>query len=588
MNSTLINELIDTNDIKVLKECIKNREKLKLSIDQIIEVIKKSNDINFIRKCIFNKKEFDFLSMHIFDIIKDLDDKNFIKECICSNKKLKLQPYMIKYLLEKLEEPEFTKKCIENYEKLEINYFAISGFIKRLKDEKFTVKCIFNKKLNLISSDIKTLIASLKKDENIKKCILNAKKLNLSSDDIEELILLQKDKDFIKKCILNAKKIGLRSDSISKIIASLNDNEYVKKCLKNKTKISLNNNDARYLEILYNNEYSKYLESIDCCLKINLPKEMTIGIEIESIGRSQDAIERLKKKFFPNWVVKDDPTVFSNKKSEQGTEVVSPILYGSNLDDSSEIVKVCTILKNIGNYTNESCGGHIHIGARFLKSIQSWKNLLEIWANTEELLYIISNEKGNLPRKDILTYAVPVSLKLKKSFKNNKILLNNINDIEAFKNKIKNIMGLRYKGINLGNINNWEEKCTIEIRMPNGTISPKGWIYNINLFGGIVKVSEEIANLQSKNKDELTKLEKDKIKLFKKLRKNNLKNSEKLDILLELVIDEQDRGEYIDRFNINSKLLKQKENFRKSLKVGISKKPVKIAKKQKEKIEIEK
>ena len=38
--------------------------------------------------------------------------------------------------------------------------------------------------------------------------------------------------------------------------------------------------------------------------------------------------------------------------------------------------------------------GHIHIGADYLTDIDSWKNLIEIWGNTEEVLQETLNKLG--------------------------------------------------------------------------------------------------------------------------------------------------------------------------------------------------
>ena len=86
----------------------------------------------------------------------------------------------------------------------------------------------------------------------------------------------------------------------------------------------------------------------------------------------------------------------------------------------------------------------------------------------------------------------------------------------------------RYRGINFDNITNTDGKNTIEIRMPNGTINADTWIQNINLFGGIVKIAEETAEIQSKDERKLSLEEKRKLDLFNKLGRDKLKNKEKL------------------------------------------------------------
>ena len=119
--------------------------------------------------------------------------------------------------------------------------------------------------------------------------------------------------------------------------------------------------------------------------------------------------------------------------------------------------------------------------------------------------------------------------------------------------------------------------------MPNGTINPETWIENINLFGGIIKISQEIADIQSKNENDLTDEEKQKLDKFNKIKRKRIKKREKLQALLDLVIEKKEQENYIERYDINNKLLKEKPKFRQDLKVDISKKPVKINKKENKK-----
>lgn len=582
--------LLKIKDVEFLKTCIKKRNELDLNKNQIVEIIKKTNDIKFIKKCIFNKEQFGFLGMHIFDLIKEIEDVNFLKKCIYLNDKLKLESYMIKGLINVIDDEKFTKKCIIDYKKIGINSYTTVNLIETLNDEKFTKKCILNnKKLGLDSNLIKGLTAKLKNKKDIKEVISKAKKIGLSSNDIISLIKLIGNEKYTQKCILKAKKIGLESCDITELIVNIKDRKFVNDCIKNYNKIGINKNDYHYMQILYDDNYFKETELQKTKTKINLPPEMTIGMEIESCGRSKDLMERLRDKFFTDWNVDTDITIKPDKKSEVGTEISSPIFKGNHEKNTKEIVNVCKILNDIGNYSNNSCGAHIHIGVNYLKSTKSWSNLLEILSNTEELLYIISNEKGNIPRKEITTFAVPFSLRIKKSLKKYKIKLNDIKDVEELKKEIKNILNkeykgvTRYRGINFDNITNNNGKNTIEIRMPNGTVGSETWIQNINLFGGIFKISRELAELQFKDEEELSKDEKRKIYLFNKLTNGKLKNKDKLQILLNLAIDEREQSEYIARYNVNSKLLKEKHKFRQKLKVEISKKPLRINKKEKEK-----
>ena len=57
--------------------------------------------------------------------------------------------------------------------------------------------------------------------------------------------------------------------------------------------------------------------------------------------------------------------------------------------NSEQIKKVCSRLNNLGQIASERCGGHIHIGSDYLTTAESWCNLIDIWGNAEEILFIL-------------------------------------------------------------------------------------------------------------------------------------------------------------------------------------------------------
>lgn len=98
---------------------------------------------------------------------------------------------------------------------------------------------------------------------------------------------------------------------------------------KNKI-IGISSNDFKYLQILFDEKYLELLNMQKSKTKINLPPEMTIGIEIESCGRSKDAIAALINKFFKNWNVDKDSSIQPDKTHEDGTEITSPVFIRTN------------------------------------------------------------------------------------------------------------------------------------------------------------------------------------------------------------------------------------------------------------------
>ena len=79
-----------------------------------------------------------------------------------------------------------------------------------------------------------------------------------------------------------------------------------------------------------------------------------------------------------------------------------------------EINEICLLLNRLGQKISERCGGHIHIGSDYLTTKESWLNLLQLWSNNEELLYIIANKEGETPRFMLSSYAKPYSSALEK------------------------------------------------------------------------------------------------------------------------------------------------------------------------------
>lgn len=307
-------------------------------------------------------------------------------------------------------------------------------------------------------------------------------------------------------------------------------------------------------------EFLKSVIQFQTMRNFNLPKEMTIGMEVESEGLLSEEI--LNCFNFREWKAKEDGSL------DNGVEIVSPILHPT-IEEARQIYSVNYTLQRLGQETSDNCGAHVHIGSEYLTSIQAWMNLTEIFCNTEKLLYLVSNKEKSLPRFSVDEYAKTISPKVAQALEKGSINLNDETDLNSFilelqsiqadRNlaEIKNQKELekvlhkgRYSGINILNINNG--KNTIEFRQANGTLDPDLWMDNINLFGGIIAISEELANIQEK--ENINNEEKRKLSLFEKL-KDDIADDKKLDILLDLLGLES--KEYVKRFKSNLKLLKE-------------------------------
>ena len=580
--------IMETKDSAYIKNCIENRrEEFSLSHFDVVSLIMQIEDSEYKKECLENREKLELNSYDIRNIIRDIRDSNYIEDCIDNRKKeLGLNSFAIMNLLKSIDDSDYIKNFIDNRrEELGRNSRNLFELIKKVKDQDYIKNCIENRReeLDLNSSQVFELIQEINDQDYVKNCIENKiEELNLHPIYVFELIQEIKDKDYIKNWIDNKREeLNLSSKNTTDLLIRINDPEYVRNYIREGEKNGIRDEELKVLKIIYEKDYLNNILKNDTIDKINLPPEMTIGIEIESIGKNVDILQTFSTQLLGEWTCKEDGSLYSDNSIDDGIEIVSPILTGSNEKTKKEIVKTCSILREFGNYTNATCGGHIHIGADYLDNVHAWQNLLEIWTNAEQILYIIGNEKGNIPREEVTEFATPISRNLEEALDSGKINLESEGELINFKKEILRHQGYgtssRYKGINFQNLRK-NGKNTIEFRLPNGTINAKTWIQNINLFGGIVKTAQELSITQSKNEDELSDEEKKKLSCFENVRSDELDEKDKLEELIELVIEESQRDIYRERYEINNKLFEENSYIQEEIKKGISRKPLKISK----------
>lgn len=327
-------------------------------------------------------------------------------------------------------------------------------------------------------------------------------------------------------------------------------------------------------------EYNKHL--LQCNSELSIPEEMKVGVEIESFGYLYKEHVRKYFKNRHNWNAKDDLSIEPNEQDEIGIEISSPILTGSCDKTKQSITQVCSELVAVGQKTNGTCGGHIHIDSSYLDNVHAYQNLLDLWCNAEKVIYIISNRAGDINREDTAKYAKPISKRLLHYINNEMIDFSDNQTVEDYKEQLFNFQSQseddfeyrRYAGINFSNI---EKSGTIEFRVPNGSLNPDVWIQNINLFGGLIKTAQDLSLLQEKGINELTPEEYHKLELFEALKTEPLREEEKLHILLELVIPEKDRAIYENRFEKNRSLLRIYDGIDDSISDWITSKKVNLS-----------
>ena len=532
----------------------KEKEKLKKDIDILFgddENAAIATLIEYLpeKKSIEELTEEDFINLYA-EIMSKIESDDEVYEYLKSKKETNIGMYidLIKYTKKHIED---IHKAIEERTKLDLKNYEIVELIKSLgpiEIEKYlTPEKV--KEFELYSYQITELIKATgnvkeyllpgqdKKDRSLR---LNMANIIYKTGRIEDYLISGKIREYLGEDYHNNIALLIKEIKKPEKIEEYLTPEKVRQLRLFSDEITdLIKATGRDVEEVLQDMIKPYLSSTSIEEKINLPSSMTIGMEIESLGENNNLLKCVINGL-TKWSSKRDGSLCPDIPSEEGIEVVSPILTGDNEKTTGKILKICNILNALGNHTNQTCGGHIHIGADYLTNIDAWKNLLDLWANLEETLYTIGNEEGQIPRKGTLRFAGPVSKEYKDAMDDGSISLKDENDIANFKKQIIKAQQDRYRGINFQNLAEGG-KNTIEFRLPNGTVNAETWIQNINLFGGLVRTAEELSKIQGKDESDLSEEEKKKLELFESIKNEDLSEEEKFEALLELVIEEQNR-----------------------------------------------
>ena len=420
--------------------------------------------------------------------------------------------YIIKFYLNKIR-----------YSKYSVDY------VKRVLSD--TAKSYFLKDFN---DEEKATIILYIQDKNILKKYVDAPYLYkyrstiVARTEDTNLILdkfIQIDSLTFKLNLINKVK---DNDLKKMLICMLEDKNLMEFLISNETTLS-------------NNDFVKKL-----CETTIINPNITIGVELEACNENIKNFNKTKT-VFNDFNIKQDLTVKS------GFEIVSPILH-YNLTDMNKLYQVCELLKRCNFYTDQSCGGHIHIGASYFTSKEDYYMLLYLYSNVENILYYITDKEGTIKRSSVERFA----MKSKEEYL--KAIDEGLFDKEHFNSEITDIFNEinkdRYKGLNFKNIGS-EYKNTIEFRMPNGEIEFSELLANIKLFARLIEMSHELVQIDKTNeiKEKALKLSHTK------------DEEEKLLLLLEILFpNPTDRIIYLKRYKTNYALtLKANEELASSL-----------------------
>jgi len=294
----------------------------------------------------------------------------------------------------------------------------------------------------------------------------------------------------------------------------------------------------------YDDEHDELISNQDISnIKLDLDPSITFGIELETCNDDYNTVLKLTN-ILRDWQVMWDVSL------KNGVEFVSPVLRFCR-EDLQALKFICDLLEDNYFYIDDSCGGHIHLGFDYFKTIDEFNVFLNLYGNVEDILYLISNRTGSRIRGRVLRYANKLKPILEK-IPNLTINFDKCCDLGAYATLIKKQIKERYYGLNLKNINS-SNKNTIEFRMPNGEINFLEIVLNIRLFVKMLERSKTISNIlvgTAKTKQEIKWIE-----LYNKLVSIELDERSKVSYLLNILFDSiEERNLYYKRYVNNISL----------------------------------
>lgn len=315
---------------------------------------------------------------------------------------------------------------------------------------------------------------------------------------------------------------------------------------------------------------------------LHLQDTATFGIEIEALNLDTYAFKKddklikyivdyleennIKKVdyYTSPWIIKTEPTfIYEN---EMGSEVVSPVLKDTK-EDFEMLKNICYLLKEKGASTGYCTGGHIHFGAECFENINvhSLLNLLEMWTIFEDVIYRFSTGEYMTLRPAANYSATPIRedvMDITSIFFREDVM-DTTSSFLDFKNLYKGSMdkliwlfSTNCGGIKIENLKNEtffdQNKKTIEVRCPNGTLEHTIWQNNINFFYHFLKYALS-DNFNEELMDELfLRLNPVSDSVDKQIDNYMNLNIEKAIFLSNLIFDEE-----IDKLYFLKELLKE-------------------------------
>ncbi|MBR0350985.1 MAG: hypothetical protein IJH76_04115 [Clostridia bacterium] len=352
----------------------KNRiNELKLDTYDIVELINATGEVGYIKSIIEDEKfkeQFKFFSSDYYRLIEATKDKDYIEKIIDDNEKLieyKLTGYYLIELVKATNDSKFIQKIINDERKRRFcncSDYDMYKLIIATNDANYIKEVFINETLKkygfyswtgkrFISERIKDAICSAKDDTQfIESIITNPDLLNeysLKSNEIVDILIRCFDRNYIINIINDKEKIeeySLDIDGVIKIIMNLYSPEQIQNLINNadiSNKYGIPNEQFIKLVLATKSKQiiTKYLVSIENKNNLqilDIPENMTIGMEIESEGANSQFIKDIKMLLGDDWLCKEDRSL------REGVEVISPILTSKTENISNEINNVFNIL----------------------------------------------------------------------------------------------------------------------------------------------------------------------------------------------------------------------------------------------------
>lgn len=241
-----------------------------------------------------------------------------------------------------------------------------------------------------------------------------------------------------------------------------------------------------HISRLRGNDYEQLLDNVrninlgyrNC---LNLPRDITFGVEIEFQEALYDIIYDSIKKLSCGWEVKTDETVTRSRNIGYIGGEIASLIFTDNPLDWQDLENVCKILNQNNAIASDDTGGHIHIGSQiFEENSKILKRFLKLIIIYERIIYRFGYGEFLGPRKVINSYAYPISYYLYRR-------IDEINACDNFYSMVSLLKCLGFGSSSAINFNNIKkptifDKNTVEARFFNGTINHCVWQNNINFI----------------------------------------------------------------------------------------------------------